>query len=427
MSLEVAGVALTPESSTKSRETYSQAKNGKLITRFVESDGGRESISRMRVPEGWDFNGNLHNDFDQLYLRLKRRPRSSQKAIEVRTVDLFSGCGGLSLGAWEACRALVLRFNPVLAVDDDGAVLGVYKRNFKGVKAKRADLEEIIDGEVGSKETTQETKVLKQIGTIDLLLSGPPCQGHSSLNNSTRRRDDRNALYERVVRFAEISNPTHILIENVPQIRLDKGEVLQRSVKGLKKLGYAVSHDIVDVSTIGAPQRRKRHILVASRKKSLKVSEVVAKSRTKDVRDLSWAIGDLEDAKLASTLNTPTRLSEENEGRVKHMFDNGLYDLPNKHRPKCHQKDHSYVSMYGRLRFNEPAPTITTGFTSPGQGRYVHPTKQRTITPHEAARIQLFPDFFDFASASTRDSLKKMIGNAVPMKLAYVFALELLA
>jgi Site-specific DNA methylase len=75
----------------------------------------------------------------------------------------------------------------------------------------------------------------------------------------------------------------------------------------------------------------------------------------------------------------------------------------------------------------EPAPTITTGFLSPGQGRYIHPTRKRTITIHEAARIQFFPDFFDFTTAPNRESLKQMIGNAAPMKLSYIFALELLS
>lgn len=83
--------------------------------------------------------------------------------------------------------------------------------------------------------------------------------------------------------------------------------------------------------------------------------------------------------------------------------------------------------MYGRLRYDAPAQTITGGFVSPGQGRFVHPSQERTLTPHEAARLQFFPDFFDFSAAQTRTGLAQMIGNAVPMTLAYVFCLEFIA
>jgi DNA (cytosine-5)-methyltransferase 1 len=83
--------------------------------------------------------------------------------------------------------------------------------------------------------------------------------------------------------------------------------------------------------------------------------------------------------------------------------------------------------MYGRLKPHEPAQTITSGFGSPGQGRFVHPTQLRTLTPHEAARLQFFPDFFDFSLAKKKTALASMIGNAAPMKLSYVFGLELLS
>jgi len=82
--------------------------------------------------------------------------------------------------------------------------------------------------------------------------------------------------------------------------------------------------------------------------------------------------------------------------------------------------------MYGRLSYDLPAATITGGFGSPGQGRFIHPTQRRTLTPHEAARLQFFPDWFKFSDVATRTALAKMIGNAVPMKLSYAFCLELL-
>ena len=111
---------------------------------------------------------------------------------------------------------------------------------------------------------------------------------------------------------------------------------------------------------------------------------------------------------------TPSRMTPRNRKRVEYLFKHDVYNLPNKQRPPCHKNGHSYISMYGRLHWDQPAQTITTGFGCMGQGRFVHPTRPRVITPHEAARIQGFPDFFDFSAASTRRSLQDLIGNAVP-------------
>ncbi|MDO8943143.1 MAG: DNA cytosine methyltransferase, partial [Desulfobacterales bacterium] len=110
----------------------------------------------------------------------------------------------------------------------------------------------------------------------------------------------------------------------------------------------------------------------------------------------------------------------------RYLLAKGEYDLPNHMRPKCHQGEHSYKSMYGRLAWNQPAQTITSGFGSIGQGRYMHPDLLRALTPHEAARIQGFPDYFDFGKATTRSALATMIGNAVPPQLSRQLLLEVL-
>jgi DNA (cytosine-5)-methyltransferase 1 len=102
------------------------------------------------------------------------------------------------------------------------------------------------------------------------------------------------------------------------------------------------------------------------------------------------------------------------------LLKNREYDLPNERRPTCHQSNHSYRSMYGRLRWERPAQTITSGFGSMGQGRYVHPSRARTLTPHEAARLQFLPDFMDFSVVKRRGALAQMIGNAAPPLLTTV-------
>jgi DNA (cytosine-5)-methyltransferase 1 len=125
--------------------------------------------------------------------------------------------------------------------------------------------------------------------------------------------------------------------------------------------------------------------------------------------------------------DTASVASVDNVRRMQWLFNHDELDLPNRLRPPCHRSKHSYVSMYGRLDWNEPAQTVTTGFGSMGQGRYVHPARQRTITPHEAARLQMLPDFWDFSSAGSRTALARLIGNAVPPPLATVICEEVLS
>ena len=139
-----------------------------------------------------------------------------------------------------------------------------------------------------------------------------------------------------------------------------------------------------------------------------------------------WAIGDLAHVSTDTSFDCSPRLSSDTSERIDFLFDNELHDLPDSERPDCHRlKQHSYVSVYGRMHADRPAQTITTGVGIMGRGRYVHPTERRTITPHEAARIQFFPDFFDFGAAG-RTLLQKTIGNAVPPKMGYALGLHLL-
>ena len=109
------------------------------------------------------------------------------------------------------------------------------------------------------------------------------------------------------------------------------------------------------------------------------------------------------------------------------LLEHDEYDLPNSERPLFDQNDgHTYLSMYGRLDWEKPAQTITSGFGSIGQGRYMHPDQMRALTPHEAARIQGFPDYFRFAPLPSRASLATMIANAVPPELARRIVREVL-
>lgn len=368
---------------------------------------------------------------DRGFLGSRAWPAVDSAASEVTVVDLFCGCGGMTLGVWEAARRSGRRLRSLLACDVSEAQLSVYAANFGEAAVRREDLSE-VSSLLGSAPTPVEIRLFRPLKDqrVDFLLAGPPCQGHSNLNNHTRRRDPKNELYLKVARAAEILVPTNILIENVPGVLRDHGTAVQRTVEGLLGLGYSVHHEVVDLTKIGVAQTRKRHMLVATRapvEQSALVFERLTASSRVATRSLSWAIADLVDREGAGIMNEVPEMAEQTRQRVDYLFDHGLYDLPDTERPDCHRtKPHSYQAVYGRMRWDLPAPTLTNGFMTVGRGRFVHPDRRRTLTPHEAARVQFFPDFFDFSPLINRKTLTEAIGNAVPPKMSMVFAQGLL-
>ena len=309
-----------------------------------------------------------------------------------------------------------------LAVDIDSKALGVFQQTFPGSVTRTKPIEEVLPGRFGERSSLRERDLAREVGDVHVLVGGPPCQGHSSLNNHTRMQDPRNAFYERMARAAELFEPAVVLVENVPTVQRDKGRVAQRTAEALGRLGYEVADQVVSLLDLGVAQKRRRHVLLAVAPGVASPAEALTGLAKCVSRDVGWAIGDLVDvaAPLASSpLDRPSRLSLFNQKRIKYLRTHNLYDLPNDLRPRCHQSEsHSYKSMYGRLRWSEPAQTITSGFSSPGQGRYVHPSEPRTITPREAARLQGLPDYCPLDAVPGRGALAQMIGNAVPPALS---------
>ena len=360
---------------------------------------------------------------DSEFLRRKERPNYELDTRAIRIVDLFSGCGGLTLGLAEAARELGRSVEIPLVIDNDAIAIDVFRDNFPDATAEQQTVESVFDGDLGARPTEAERSMLERVGEVDILAGGPPCQGHSDLNNHTRRRDPRNALYERMGRAAEILRPRLVVVENVPAVMKDADGVVGVTRAALEAAGYSVAHEVINLSTLGIPQKRRRHLLVAAPKESIDPASLLAElgpaCASHAVRTVRWAIVDLEDLENEEAFDCASAPSADNTARMKWLFEHGEYDLPNYERPNCHQnEDHTYKSMYGRLRWDEPAQTVTTGFGSMGQGRYVHPSRQRVITPHEAARLQSFPDFFRFSATGSRQAWARMIGNAVPPLLA---------
>lgn len=369
-------------------------------------------------------------DLDAAFLRSERPPYEALRP-RIRIVDLFAGCGGLTIGVAEAALQLGLGIDVRLAIDFDSDAVAVYQSNFPGADVRHEHVEDLFDGKCGTKMTTAERRIRRQVGQVDILVGGPPCQGHSDLNTRTRRDDPRNALYARMARAAEVLKPAIVLIENVPTVKHDVDMVVEVTSQALISASFIVSEEVVDISRLGAPQKRRRHVLLASRNGKVDVAAILSSLEQRCPihrnRSVRWAIGDLQKKKSDGFYDSASVANDQNTARIKWLFEHKAYDLPNEMRPKCHRSDHSYVSMYGRLKWNEPAQTVTTGFGSMGQGRYVHPSRRRTITPHEAARLQSLPDFLDFEVVDTRGALARLIGNAVPPVLAQTILVEVLS
>ena len=341
----------------------------------------------------------------------------------INMADLFSGCGGLSLGLQRAAHKAEYSLDVRLALDSDHIAMNVYRELFPFATTICEPIEQVLDGEIDSQPTRLEAKLAHEIGPLDVVLGGPPCQGHSNLNNHSRRDDPRNGLYLRMARAAQVFWPSVIVIENVPTVTYDTQKAVHRTIDCLKSLEYNVGASVVDLSNLGVPQRRRRHIILAMRDCGADAQELVDRLSSPVCshvpRSVRWAIGDLEDRTTATTLDSPSTPYPRNQSRIDWLFENDKTDLPNHLRPPCHQSDHSYTAMYGRMVWDLPAQTVTTGFNCMGQGRYVHPSRRRVITPHEAARLQTLPDFIGFNNVPARKHLAKLIGNSVPPLLSY--------
>jgi DNA (cytosine-5)-methyltransferase 1 len=383
--------------------------------------------------------GDPLGDWWRAFLRGEQLTREVSRG-RVRGLDLFSGPGGLALGFSQACAELGYDFESEAAIDDDIGAVDVYATNHRTNRRIAASVRSLIDFQVrgaGPKgRFIYEPEIVDEraaglVGNVDIVMAGPPCQGHSNLNNHTRRTDRRNELYLTVPAFAVATGASLVVIENVPAVIHDRQNVVSTTQSLLENAGYQVTLGRAFADRLGWPQSRQRFFLLARKGESpLEIEQVGAALASDRQRDLWWAIDDLENEPADGRLRVEATYSEENRRRINWLFDNDEHDLPPSERPECHQEGTTYNAVYGRLYKHKPAPTITTGFMTPGRGRYIHPTRRRTLTPHEAARLQGFPDGYDFHPYPERPSSKfqlgKWIGDAVPMPLGFVAGLAVL-
>lgn len=360
---------------------------------------------------------------------------------DLRIADLFCGPGGLSLGVSMAARALGLRVRHQLAVDIDREALRVCSANHRPKLSLHDSTASLVSyslterGDVvdfGAEPIVRDERIEALRGQVDLMIAGPPCQGHSTANSKRRMFDPRNLLYLTVPALAVSLEVPHLIIENVPGVQASQQGVVQHTWKILESRGYRVNGAVINASEIGWAQNRRRYFLVASREyEPLDLKKQVVKALAAPPMAISDLLSDLVDAPDDHFMTALPDLSKENLERIHLLHSNDWYDLPDQFRNKRAQEvGTSYRAVYGRMHWDRPAQTITTGFMTPGRGRYVHPLRERTLIPREAARLQGFPDSYIFdayGQEPARTALAKWIGDAVPAPLGFAAALAVLA
>ena len=343
----------------------------------------------------------------------KRRGRLPK--IEV--VDLFCGIGGLSYGMKSKGFKILAGF------DLDWTCQYAYEANNEA-KFVYKDIRKVTKDDIAPLYSKKSIKVLAGCA---------PCQPFSSyaFKNKIKDPNKYDLLYE-FGRLVEEVRPDIVTMENVIQILAFKEKsVLQDFIDRLNSLDYKVDINQVYCPNYGIPQTRKRLVLLASRLGNIKL---IPPTHTKDnyvtVQDAIGNLPPLEagEGSLTDALHRCRALSPLNMQRIMATPYGGSWkDWPEELLLDCHKKrgGKSFGSVYGRMVWEEPAPTMTTECTGIGNGRFGHPEQNRAISAREAALFQTFPTTYKFFPNEQEVSLVKAsryIGNAVPPKLGEVIA-----
>jgi len=336
----------------------------------------------------------------------------------VLVVDLFAGAGGLSLGFDKPedietignieydITSLAPNFETILAVEKDDEARDTYELNNLGVETK-SDITDV--------------RSFDEWSDADVVIGGPPCQGFSTLNQTKTEDldDERNQLWREYFRAVNDIEPAVFLIENVP--RFFETEQFEKAKETAESLGYAVTAQKIDMEEFGVPQSRTRGFIFGS--KYGQVSEIMPTDEgVNTVRD---AIGDLSFEPTGDNLHTGRNVHQITKDRMEHVpYGGDRRDIPYELLPDCWKDEDGFTDSFGRNKWDVPSATIRGGFYDPMQGRFVHPEADRAYTLREGARIQTFPDSFEFASTA-RTVIAKQIGNAVPPKMSYELSVHI--
>lgn len=330
-------------------------------------------------------------------------------------VDSFSGAGGLSLGLSEAGIEILLSF------DIDKRCIETLQSNPKYFQhhAMCEDIRNMLNGNL-------LTQIGMKQGELFLLAGGPPCQGFSvqRIGNDSDSRNELVLIYGKLI---EEVRPMFFVMENVSGIQGKRGKaILSELITKAESVGYHVHKNLVDAEHYGVPQRRKRIILVGEREdigSDYEFPKPTGEKRT--VRDtIAFLPPPPEDGKPHPDypLHRRDRLSEKNLQRINALQQGqGREFLPKELLADCHKVDSAIIghrNVYGRMSWDDVAPTITARFDSFTRGLFGHPDQSRSISLCEGALLQTFP--LDYSFKGSKIEIARQIGNAVPPKLSKI-------
>ena len=332
--------------------------------------------------------------------------------MKIEAIDLFCGIGGLSYGLQQAGIKIKA------GLDNDKGCSLIYEKN---INAK------FIPADV-STYNFKQLKNLYSKDCIKVLVGCAPCQPFSTANpNKNNIKDQRWNLASFFIKAVTILNPHIISMENV--IGFSKTDTFEQCIKELKSLKYKLDYKLVACQDYGVPQNRKRLVLLASNLGTIDIPpKTYSYNQYKTVADVIKKMPPLEAGKTDNkdVMHTASNLSPLNIKRIKQSKPNGTWkDWDKSLLPECRKNGVGYSNVYGRMSWNNIAPTITTRFIGYSSGRFGHPDQNRTISLREGSLLQTFPKNYCFGDSITPTHIAKYIGNAVPPLLGKVIGQQI--
>lgn len=353
----------------------------------------------------------------QIHVAPAFTPPTKAQPRTLVAVDLFCGAGGLSYAFHRA------GFRIAAALEKDKHAAASYGASFvkKLSPETRLLTHDIRDAEV--------TTALAALGMpVDIVIGGPPCQDFSSARLKRRRKGERATLVEQYFAILELLEPRAFLFENVPGMLTAGNGRYWRSVrKNAARLGYEVHAQVLHAEDYGVPQRRHRLFVVGLRKE-LGAFDFPRPFRKAPPTVLE-TIGHLPELAAGEVCpKDPMHRARQHRPETVAYFakiqqGEAWRQVRDERMLKCWEGHNGHYDVYGRMRFDEIAPTITGGCTNPSKGRFIHPTQHRGLTMREAALLQTFPKSWQFHGGVEAGSLQ--VGNAVPVKLGRALAARL--
>jgi DNA (cytosine-5)-methyltransferase 1 len=332
-------------------------------------------------------------------------------------IDLFAGCGGGSMGFVRRG----FRIGAAVEIDRDAA--SAYSLNTE-VHPIRGNVRWVTGPQLLRKAGIEQ-------GECTLLFGCPPCQGFSVMRQGSAQIPAdfvRNELPNEYLRLVRSIRPRHIAFENVPGMVAGRwAPRFAALLQDLQDAGYECVWDIVDAVDFGVPQYRKRLLLIGSRVGQPRLPVAThGPGRAyphRTVRDAIGILSALESGESDETdpLHRARRHADIAIRRLRAIPEGGARrDLPKKLQLDCHKDHNGHNDVYGRMRWDSPAPTLTSGCTNVTRGRFGHPDQARAITLREAMLLQTFPKDATLVGKEGTQALQ--VGNAIPTRLAEAVA-----